>query len=62
MLEERASSAGCLKRNRVRERWPAAGTRRSEERRARFEAILRSIGDASVARAHERLNEHLAQR
>eukprot|EP00969_Alexandrium_andersonii_P322257 14238558-Alexandrium_andersonii.AAC.1 len=54
--------AGCLKCNRVRERRPAAGTRPSEARRARFEAFLRSIGDASVARADERINEHLAHR
>eukprot|EP00969_Alexandrium_andersonii_P282014 12467169-Alexandrium_andersonii.AAC.1 len=31
MLEEHRCMAGCLKRNRVRERQPAAGTRRSEE-------------------------------
>eukprot|EP00969_Alexandrium_andersonii_P239869 10589814-Alexandrium_andersonii.AAC.1 len=31
VLEEHGHTAGCLKRNRVRERWPAAGTRRSEE-------------------------------
>eukprot|EP00969_Alexandrium_andersonii_P197789 8737526-Alexandrium_andersonii.AAC.1 len=63
MLEGHGCTAGCSKRNRVRERRPAAGTRHSEERRARFEALLRSIGDASMARADERrVNEHLAQR
>eukprot|EP00969_Alexandrium_andersonii_P121551 5373560-Alexandrium_andersonii.AAC.1 len=62
MLEEHGYTAGCLKCNRVRERRPAAGTRRSEERRARFETLLRSIGDASMARADARINEHLAQR
>eukprot|EP00969_Alexandrium_andersonii_P166739 7368238-Alexandrium_andersonii.AAC.1 len=34
MLEEQGYTAGCLKRSRVRERRPAAGTRHSEERRA----------------------------
>eukprot|EP00969_Alexandrium_andersonii_P217777 9619880-Alexandrium_andersonii.AAC.1 len=61
MLEEHGYTAGCLKCNRVRGRRPAAGIRRSEERRARFEALLRPIGDASMAR-DERANEHLAQR
>eukprot|EP00969_Alexandrium_andersonii_P270177 11942627-Alexandrium_andersonii.AAC.1 len=51
-----------LKRNRVWERRPAAGARRSEECRARFETLLRSIGGASAARADARINEHLAQR
>eukprot|EP00969_Alexandrium_andersonii_P126614 5596080-Alexandrium_andersonii.AAC.1 len=62
MLEEHRYMAGCLKRNRVHERRPAAGTRRSEECRERFETLLRSIGDASMARADERIDEHLAQR
>eukprot|EP00969_Alexandrium_andersonii_P304454 13458024-Alexandrium_andersonii.AAC.1 len=62
MLGERGLAAGCWGRNRVRERRPATGTRRSEERRARFEALLQSIGDASMARAGARINEHLAQR
>eukprot|EP00969_Alexandrium_andersonii_P162034 7161764-Alexandrium_andersonii.AAC.1 len=31
MLGERGYTAGCLKRDRVRERRPAAGTRHSEE-------------------------------
>eukprot|EP00969_Alexandrium_andersonii_P048385 2122462-Alexandrium_andersonii.AAC.1 len=61
MLEEHGYTAGCLKCDRVRERRPAAGTRRTEECRARFEALLRSIGDASMARADERIREHLAQ-
>eukprot|EP00969_Alexandrium_andersonii_P007635 332472-Alexandrium_andersonii.AAC.1 len=34
MLEEHGHMASCLKRNRVRERRPAAGTRHSEECRA----------------------------
>eukprot|EP00969_Alexandrium_andersonii_P195833 8651846-Alexandrium_andersonii.AAC.1 len=62
MLEEHGHTAGCLKCNRVRERRPVARTRRSEERRARFETPLRSVGDASVARADARVNQHLAQR
>eukprot|EP00969_Alexandrium_andersonii_P076307 3364377-Alexandrium_andersonii.AAC.1 len=62
MLEEHGYTAGCLKCTRVRERRPAAGTRHSEECRARFETLLRSIGDASMARADERIREHLAQR
>eukprot|EP00969_Alexandrium_andersonii_P234051 10334054-Alexandrium_andersonii.AAC.1 len=62
MLEKHGHTADCLKRNRVRERRPAAGTRHSEERRARFETLLRSIGDASMAWADVRINEHLAQR
>eukprot|EP00969_Alexandrium_andersonii_P101295 4468607-Alexandrium_andersonii.AAC.1 len=62
MLEEHGYTAGCLKCTRVRERRPAAGTRRSEERRTRFEALLRSLGDASMARTDARINEHLAQR
>eukprot|EP00969_Alexandrium_andersonii_P107179 4727521-Alexandrium_andersonii.AAC.1 len=61
MLEERGCAAGCLKCSRVRERWPAAGTRHSEERRARFEGLLRAMGDANMARADERVNEHLAR-
>eukprot|EP00969_Alexandrium_andersonii_P299075 13221540-Alexandrium_andersonii.AAC.1 len=61
MLEEHGYTAGCLKRTRVRERRPAAGTRHLEERRARFEALLRSIGGASMAWADEHINEHLAQ-
>eukprot|EP00969_Alexandrium_andersonii_P114594 5065901-Alexandrium_andersonii.AAC.1 len=60
MLEGHGYTAGCLKCNRVRERRPAAGTRHSGECRARFEALLRSIGDAT--RADERIREHLAQR
>eukprot|EP00969_Alexandrium_andersonii_P058501 2578305-Alexandrium_andersonii.AAC.1 len=44
MLEARNRAAGCLKRNRVRERQPAVGTRHAEERRARCEALLLSIG------------------
>eukprot|EP00969_Alexandrium_andersonii_P303305 13408212-Alexandrium_andersonii.AAC.1 len=61
MLEEHGYAAGCLKRSRVRERRPAAGARHSEERRARFEGLLRALGDASMARADERVNEHLAR-
>eukprot|EP00969_Alexandrium_andersonii_P175506 7761067-Alexandrium_andersonii.AAC.1 len=61
MLEEHGYAAGCLKCSRVRERRPAAGTRRSEECRARFEGILRAAGDANVARADERINERLAR-
>eukprot|EP00969_Alexandrium_andersonii_P289707 12804946-Alexandrium_andersonii.AAC.1 len=62
MLREHGYTAGCLKCIHVRERRPAAGTRRSGERRARFETLLRSIGGASEARADERINEHLAHR
>eukprot|EP00969_Alexandrium_andersonii_P009240 404673-Alexandrium_andersonii.AAC.1 len=62
MLEEHGYAAGCLKCSRVREQRPAAGTRHWEERRARFEALLRASGDASVARADARANEHLARR
>eukprot|EP00969_Alexandrium_andersonii_P143616 6350191-Alexandrium_andersonii.AAC.1 len=61
MLEEHGYAAGCLKCSRVHERRPAAGTRRSEECRARFESLLRAAGDASVARADERVNERLAR-
>eukprot|EP00969_Alexandrium_andersonii_P121411 5366368-Alexandrium_andersonii.AAC.1 len=61
MLEEHGYTAGCLKCSRVRERQPAAGTRHSEERRARFEGLLRALGDSSMARADERVNEHLAR-
>eukprot|EP00969_Alexandrium_andersonii_P223751 9882135-Alexandrium_andersonii.AAC.1 len=45
-----------------RARRPAAGARHSEERRARFEAILWAAGNASTARAGERTNERLAER
>eukprot|EP00969_Alexandrium_andersonii_P302874 13388495-Alexandrium_andersonii.AAC.1 len=61
MLEGHGYAAGCLKCSRVRERRPTAGARRSEECRARFEGLLRALGDASVARADERVNEHLAR-
>eukprot|EP00969_Alexandrium_andersonii_P025403 1109825-Alexandrium_andersonii.AAC.1 len=61
MLEEHGYTAGCLKCSRARERRPAAGTRRSEERRARFESLLRAAGEASMARADERVNERLAR-
>eukprot|EP00969_Alexandrium_andersonii_P192105 8485307-Alexandrium_andersonii.AAC.1 len=61
MLEEHCYTAGCLKCSRVRERWPAAGTHYSEECRARFEGLLRALGDANMARADERVNEHLAR-
>eukprot|EP00969_Alexandrium_andersonii_P040735 1785636-Alexandrium_andersonii.AAC.1 len=61
MLEEHGYTAGCLKRSRVRERRPAAGARHSEERRARSEGLLRALCDASVARADERVKEHLAR-
>eukprot|EP00969_Alexandrium_andersonii_P250435 11067883-Alexandrium_andersonii.AAC.1 len=44
MLEEHGYTAGCSKRSRVREQRPAAGARRSEERRARFDAFLRASG------------------
>eukprot|EP00969_Alexandrium_andersonii_P082237 3624634-Alexandrium_andersonii.AAC.1 len=60
MLEEHGYTAGFLKRARARERRPAAGTRHSGERRARFEALLRASGDASMARADARANENLA--
>eukprot|EP00969_Alexandrium_andersonii_P246233 10881143-Alexandrium_andersonii.AAC.1 len=62
MLEEHGYTAGCLKRSRARERRPAAGTRCSEECRARFEALLRASGEASMARADARINEHLSRR
>eukprot|EP00969_Alexandrium_andersonii_P242048 10689990-Alexandrium_andersonii.AAC.1 len=61
MLEEHGYTAGCLKCSRARERRPAAGARHSEERRSRFEGVLRASGDASVARADERVNESLAR-
>eukprot|EP00969_Alexandrium_andersonii_P121684 5380010-Alexandrium_andersonii.AAC.1 len=61
MLEEHGYTAGCLKCSRARGRRPAAGARHSEERRARFEGLLRMLGDASMARADERVNEHLAR-
>eukprot|EP00969_Alexandrium_andersonii_P019265 841320-Alexandrium_andersonii.AAC.1 len=57
----RGCTAGRLKCSRVRERRPAVGARRSEECRARFEGLLRSLSDASMARADERVNEHLAR-
>eukprot|EP00969_Alexandrium_andersonii_P296047 13084287-Alexandrium_andersonii.AAC.1 len=62
MLEEHGHAAGCLKCSLVREHRPAASARHSEERRTRFEAILRASGDASMARADARANEHLARR
>eukprot|EP00969_Alexandrium_andersonii_P005216 227029-Alexandrium_andersonii.AAC.1 len=49
MLEEHGDTAGCVKCSRVRERRPAAGARRSGECRARFEGLLRALGDASMA-------------
>eukprot|EP00969_Alexandrium_andersonii_P252795 11172243-Alexandrium_andersonii.AAC.1 len=61
MLEVHGYTAGCLKCSRVRERRPAAGTRRSEERRSRFEGILRAARDVSMARADERVNERVAR-
>eukprot|EP00969_Alexandrium_andersonii_P222797 9840316-Alexandrium_andersonii.AAC.1 len=61
MLEEHGYTAGCLKRSRARERRPAAGARHSEECRARFEGLLWALGDDSMARADERVNEHLAR-
>eukprot|EP00969_Alexandrium_andersonii_P216595 9566788-Alexandrium_andersonii.AAC.1 len=60
MLEEHGYTANCLKCSRVRTQRPAAGTRHSEERRARFEAILRASNDPSVVRADRRVNEYLA--
>eukprot|EP00969_Alexandrium_andersonii_P210890 9313923-Alexandrium_andersonii.AAC.1 len=62
MLEEHGYTAGCLKRSREREHRPVAGTRRSEECRARFGALLRASGDASAARADARANEYLTRR
>eukprot|EP00969_Alexandrium_andersonii_P098179 4333918-Alexandrium_andersonii.AAC.1 len=62
MLEEHGHTAGCLERSRVCERRPVAVARRSEECQARFEALLRAPGDARVARADARANEHLARR
>eukprot|EP00969_Alexandrium_andersonii_P255722 11303768-Alexandrium_andersonii.AAC.1 len=61
MLEEYGYAAGCLKCRRARGRRLAAGARRSEERRARFEGLLRAAGDASMARADERADERLAR-
>eukprot|EP00969_Alexandrium_andersonii_P217438 9604511-Alexandrium_andersonii.AAC.1 len=63
MLEEHGYTAGCLKCSRVREQRPATGTRHSGECRARFETLLRALrlGDASMARADDRVNEHLAR-
>eukprot|EP00969_Alexandrium_andersonii_P148541 6565833-Alexandrium_andersonii.AAC.1 len=61
MLEEHGCTAGCLKRTRAREHRPAAGARHSEECRARFEALLRASGNASMARADARANEYQAR-
>eukprot|EP00969_Alexandrium_andersonii_P210843 9312288-Alexandrium_andersonii.AAC.1 len=61
MLEEHGYTAGCLRCSRARRRRPGAGVRRSEECRARFEPLLRASGGASMARADERINEHLAR-
>eukprot|EP00969_Alexandrium_andersonii_P316641 13989198-Alexandrium_andersonii.AAC.1 len=60
MLEEHGYTANCLKCSRVRTQRPAAGTRHSEDCRARFEAILRASNDPSMARAGQRVNEYLA--
>eukprot|EP00969_Alexandrium_andersonii_P274700 12140641-Alexandrium_andersonii.AAC.1 len=46
--------------SRVRTQHPVAGTRHSEERRARFEVILRANSDPGMARAGQRANEYLA--
>eukprot|EP00969_Alexandrium_andersonii_P029631 1293549-Alexandrium_andersonii.AAC.1 len=62
MLEEHGRATGCLRCARAREHRPAAGARRSEERRARFETLLRASGYASMARADARANEYLARR
>eukprot|EP00969_Alexandrium_andersonii_P142695 6308606-Alexandrium_andersonii.AAC.1 len=62
LLEEHGYSAGCLKCTRIRTQRPAAGTRHSEACRMRFESILRAAGNASMARADARINEHLAER
>eukprot|EP00969_Alexandrium_andersonii_P031799 1389880-Alexandrium_andersonii.AAC.1 len=60
MLEEHGYAANCLKCSRVRTQRPAVGTRHSEERRACFEAILRSNSDPRTVRADRRANEYLA--
>eukprot|EP00969_Alexandrium_andersonii_P293587 12976982-Alexandrium_andersonii.AAC.1 len=60
MLEEHGHAANCLKCSRVRTQRPAAGTRHSEEGRARFESILRANNDPSMAGADQRTNEYLA--
>eukprot|EP00969_Alexandrium_andersonii_P133219 5891617-Alexandrium_andersonii.AAC.1 len=60
MLAERGFAANCLKRPRDRAGRPAAGTRRSEARRTRFEAILRVSSDPGVVRAGRCVNEYLA--
>eukprot|EP00969_Alexandrium_andersonii_P070261 3101174-Alexandrium_andersonii.AAC.1 len=60
MLEAHGYTAGCLRCSRVRERRPSAGVRHSEDGRARFETLLRASGDASMARADERINEYVA--
>eukprot|EP00969_Alexandrium_andersonii_P187212 8271793-Alexandrium_andersonii.AAC.1 len=60
MLEEHGYTAGCLMRSRAQERCPAAGARRAQECRARFEALLRASRDASMARADARVNERVA--
>eukprot|EP00969_Alexandrium_andersonii_P052197 2291363-Alexandrium_andersonii.AAC.1 len=62
MLGAHGYTAGCSKRNRVRERRPAAWVPPFGGMRGEVRALLRSIGDASVARADARVNEHLAQR
>eukprot|EP00969_Alexandrium_andersonii_P100132 4416176-Alexandrium_andersonii.AAC.1 len=60
MLEEHGYAANCLKCTRVRTQRPAAGARHSEERLARFEAILRANDNPSMARADRCVNECLA--
>eukprot|EP00969_Alexandrium_andersonii_P344970 15249038-Alexandrium_andersonii.AAC.1 len=60
MLGEHGYIADCLKCSRARTQRPAAGTRHSEECRARCEAILCANNDPSMARADQRVGENLA--
>ena len=59
LMEVHGYTAGCPRCSRVRANRTTAGSRHSEECRARFEAILRAAGDANIERADARINEHL---
>ena len=61
LMEEHGYTAGCPRCSRVRANRTTAGSRHSEECRARFEAVLRAAGDANIERADARINEHLAE-
>eukprot|EP00969_Alexandrium_andersonii_P309533 13679135-Alexandrium_andersonii.AAC.1 len=55
-LGEHSYAANCLKFSRVSAQRPVAGSRRSEERRARLEAILRANSDPGIVRADRRMS------